>query len=284
MWCYRLVDIMKILRGIIVLIGIGVLAGSAQALKFHAMMDPMVAENARPGQVINRQFQLTLATDEQRTQFKAKVEDWWRSEDGKQSYYKAPGTLAHSCALWVQLNPVELSVEPGETMTVKASITVPLDTKPGGYWGVLTVDEMPNPLAVTPQGIGVRFLASISIGIYIYVTPINRAASILDIALSPSLATFKLRNDGNCPLQVEGRIEFMKTGEKKAVAVAIVAREVLLPEPINTGLFTTSLPDTTTLPTGRYLVRLVLDIGLDHYIGAQREMNILREATADKPG
>jgi len=272
---------MKTYRFILLIISIGFLAGCAHALKFHSSMDPLVAENARPGQVINFSFGLILASDEQQTQFKAKVGDWWRSEDGKQSFYRAAGTLARSCALWAQLNPVESTVDPGGTLKIKVSITVPADAKPGGYWGALTVNEAPNPL--TPPEVGVQFLVSISVGIYIYVTPVTRTAKILDIALSPSQATIKIRNDGNCPLHVEGHIEFMKPGEKKAIAMVAFTREVLLPEPINTVVMTTDLPNATILPTGHYRVRLVLDIGLDHYIGAQREMDIQREATADKP-
>jgi hypothetical protein len=273
---------MKTYRILLLIIGIGALATCAQALKAHFTMDPMVADDARPGQLINRQFDLTLAADEQPTQFKAKVEDWWHSEDGKQTFFKPAGTLAHSCATWVQLNPVESTVASGDTLHIKASITVPIDAKPGGYWAVLTVDEVNNPLAVTPQGENVRFLASISIGIYVYVTPVKRAASIRDITLSATQASIKMRNDGDCPLHVEGRIEFMKPGETTVQAVATIVREVLLPEPINTGIFTINLPDTTLLPSGRYRVRVVLDIGLDHYIGAQREMDIQREVTVDK--
>jgi len=274
---------MKIYRYAVLIIAIGIFASCAQALQFHAVMDPMIAENARPGQVINRLFQLTLASDAPRTQFTANVKDWWLSEDGKKSFYKAAGTLAHSCALWVQINPVESSVDPGGTLKIKASIAIPTDAKPGGYWSALTVDEVPNPLAVTPKGIGVSFLTSISVGIYVYVTPVTRAASILDIAVTPTQTTIKMRNDGNCPLYVDGRIEFMTPGEKKSVIVVAISREVLLPEPINTRVFSTSLPDAALLPAGRYLVRLVLDIGLDHYIGAQREIDLQRVTAADKP-
>src|SRR5947207_8915714 len=63
--------------------------------------------NARPGQVLTRQFQLTMDRDQARTHFRAKVEDWWRSEDGRQSFYREPGTLRHSCAPWASVNPVE---------------------------------------------------------------------------------------------------------------------------------------------------------------------------------
>jgi len=45
---------------------------------------------------------------------------------------------------------------------------------------------------------------------------------------------------------------------------------------------TVPLPASTELPTGRYTVRLVLDIGLDHYIGVQRVLDIVRSADANQ--
>ena len=48
----------------------------------------------------------------------------------------------------------------------------------------------------------------------------------------------------------------------------------LLLAPVNTRIFTADLPDVKTLPPGRYLVRAILDIGLDHYIGVQKELDV----------
>src|SRR5215467_12853932 len=150
----------NLLRSINVAIALSAMANQAFALKFTASMTPIRVE-ARGGQVINRSFRLTLDKDEKRTQFKAHVEDWWRSEDGKQSFYREPGTLPHSCGIWVKLNPREAAVPGGGTLDVRISIAVPNDVKPGGYWCALTVDETQDPLQVEPQTVGVKVLASI---------------------------------------------------------------------------------------------------------------------------
>lgn len=249
----------------------------AWALKFQSDLTP-IRINGRPGQVISRSFSLSLAKDEQRSHFKTHVEDWWRSEDGKQSFYRQPGTLSHSCAAWVKLNPVEAAVAPGDVLDVRVSVAIPEDAKPGGYWCVLTVDEVPDPLQISPEGVGLRFLTSISLGIFVYISPVERAARITEVQVLPDHAIVKLRNDGNCPLAVEGRFEFMRPGETKPTAVAHFARGTVLPEPVNTALFTAMLPDSAALPSGRYLVQAILDIGLDHYIGVRKELEINREA------
>ncbi len=249
------------------------------ALKFRSALTSIKIEG-KPGQLVNRNFQLTIDKAEKLTYFKAHMEDWWRSEDGGQSIYREPGsagTPSHSCAGWIKLNPVEAAVVPGGTLYVRISISIPVDVKPGGYWCVMTVDELPNPQEVLPSGVGMRFHASISTGIFLYISPVNRSAKIMEVKVLPNSASVKLRNDGNSPLGIEGRFEFVKPGEKKPFATALIARSTLLPEPISTGILSAVLPDAATLPSGRYLVRTVLDIGIDRLIGAQKEMDIVRD-------
>ena len=61
-------------------------------LSFSATLES-IRVNARPDDVITRQFKLTLDPQQPRSTFHAKVEDFWRSEDGTQSFYGTPGTL-----------------------------------------------------------------------------------------------------------------------------------------------------------------------------------------------
>jgi hypothetical protein len=254
-----------------------VLAGHSPvaAVSFKATLSSLKI-SARPGEVQTREFRLTLDRDQPKTRFKAHMQDWWRSEDGSQSFYAEPGTLTRSCGRWVALNPVEADVLPGETMTTRLTVSVPSETKPGGYWCVLTVDELPDPLAVS-EGVGVRFMASVSVGVFIYVGELQRAAEITAVEVLGDAAVVKMRNDGNTPLAIEGRFEFVKPGAAEPTAVVTLARSTLLTEPIASGLFSAKLPDASSLPSGRYLVRAIIDYGVDHYIGTQREMDITRE-------
>jgi hypothetical protein len=269
---------------VVVWLAVG-LSTVANALSFHSALDPIKIDG-RPGQVVTREFHLTLTANEQRTHFKARVEDWWRSEDGSQSFYRepgAPGTPTRSCARWVRLNPVESVVEPGGTLGIRVTTAIPADVKPGGYWSVLTVDEVPDPLVVV-LGIGMRCVASVSVGIFVYIQPLQRIVRITDVQILPEQANVKVQNEGNTPLGVEGRIEFVRTGENQPAATAKICRETVLPEPINTQILVTKMPEPAALPSGRYMVRVILDIGLDHYIGVQKEMDIKREAALSPAG
>jgi hypothetical protein len=247
---------------------------TSHAISFTATLTSMKIQ-ARPGQVLTRQFQVTLDKDQPRTQFRTRVEDWWRSEDGTESFYADPGTLQHSCGSWVSLNPVEAAIDPGQTLNVRVTVSVPGELAPGGYWCVLTLEEVPNPLAA-PTGVGVQFLASTSTGIFVYVDPVTRAATITDVDIVGEEAAIRVQNDGNAPLGVEGRVQFLREGQANPIAEVMVPRATLLRDPAPSARFKTALPSADVLPSGRYLVRVILDIGLDHYIGVQREMDIIR--------
>jgi hypothetical protein len=249
----------------------------ARAVTFTATLGS-IKITARPGQVMTREFRLTLDADQHKTRFTSHMQDWWRSEDGATSYYKDPGTLVHSCGRWVTLNPVETEVPPGGTLITRLSVAVPPGTAAGGYWCVLTVDELADPLAIQ-EGVGVRFLASVSVGVFVNVGEIQRAVEITGVDVRDDEAIVKLRNDGNAPAAIEGRFEFLKPGATEPTAVVTLPRGTLLTEPFLTGLFSVKLPAPTLLPAGRYMVRAIIDYGVDHYIGTQRELDITRTPT-----
>lgn len=254
----------------------------AGAVTIQASFAP-IRMTAQAGQVLTTSYELKLQAGEPSAHFKVDVQDWWRSEDGQQSFYAAAGSLSRSCGSWVSTNPRESNVTGGETLHVRLSIAVPANVKPGGYWCALTVDELPDPLAATDEGIGVRFLASVSTGIYINVNPIERGADILGVEVSGDRAVARLANTGNTPVVVEGRFEFAKSGDARPIAVVELPRNVLLTEPIAVGSYGVDLPDQSLLPSGRYLIRLVVDIGLDHYIGVERELTITRGPISPRP-
>lgn len=237
--------------------------------------------SARPGQVVTRQFQLTLDPGQPRTHFKAKVEDWWRSQDGSQSHYAAAGTLQRSCGPWTSLNPVESAVSAGETLTIRVTVNVPRELAPGGYWCALTVDQIPDPSSAA--GVGVQFVASVSTGIFVYVDPVERQAEIVGLRTDNERVVISVRNRGNAPLGIEGHVEFLTTDDRRTVARVQIPRGTLLTEPTVEGDFMAALPATTVLPSGRYLVRAILDIGTAQDIGAEQELLVTRTSAANVP-
>ena len=256
------------------------LAGSAaDAVTFNASFAPIKIA-AKPGQVLTTNYRLALDDGDPRTHFKVEVQDWWRSEDGRQSFYAPAGSISRSCGHWVSANPMEATVSGGQALQIRLTVSIPQDVQPGGYWCALSVDEMPDPLDIAPEGVGVRFLASVSTGVYVYIDPVERGADVLDIEVDGAQATARIQNTGNTPTAVEGRFEFLRAGDSKPAAVVPLPRNMLLTEPVRTAAMSVALPSPVDLPSGRYTVRLILDIGLDHYIGFQRALDIVRDTPA----
>ncbi len=255
------------------------IASPAEAVTFNASFAP-IRISAKPGQVLTTSYRLGLDEADPRTHFKVDVQDWWRSEDGRQSFYAPAGSISRSCGHWVSANPMEATVTGGEALNIRLTVSVPQDVQPGGYWCALSVDEMPDPLAMVPDGVGVKFLASVSTGVYVYIDPVERGADVLAIDVDGSHATARIQNTGNTPTAVEGRFEFVRPGDTTPAAVIDLPRNMLLTEPVRTAAFSVPLPDAATLPSGRYTVRLILDIGLDHYIGLQRSVDLVRDTPA----
>ena len=243
-------------------------------LTFQATMDSIKID-AQPQQVVTRQFRLTLDPNQRNTRFKARVEDWWRSEDGRQSFYADAGSLRHSCARWVTLNPVEATARAGEPLIIRITVAVPQEIPASGYWCALTVDEVPDP-AADPGQPGVRFVASVSTGIFVNVGTVTRSARIMGLQIDEEEAVVKVRNDGNGPVGIDGRLEFFAAGATTPQSTLLLPRATLLTEPSLDGSLSVRLPPAAELPSGRYRVRAVLDFGGAHYLGAEKDVDLVR--------
>ncbi|HUR34872.1 MAG TPA: hypothetical protein VM032_13815 [Vicinamibacterales bacterium] len=249
-------------------------AAVADGLSFNATLGSIRLEG-KPGDVFTRQFQLTLGPDQPRASFKAHFEDWWRSEDGRQSIYAAPGTLRRSCATWTTVNPVESTVAASETLVVRFTVAIPTEVAPGGFWCALTLDQLPDPVSA-PAGVGVQFVASVSTAVFIDVGPIDRDAIVTALSVEGEHVSIRVRNTGNTPVPVEGRVEFIQPGTSAPRAVLSIPRGTLLTEPSREAAFGGPLPSAEALPSGRYTVRALLDIETDHYLGAEQEVVLVR--------
>lgn len=236
---------------------------------------------AKPGQTVNTGFQMTLDPNYHPTVFRSSISDYYPSEDGKQSFYPPSGTISHSCGKWVTLNPVEKRINPGEKLDVRLTVSVPADAQPGGYWCALSVDQLPDPVEKDADTHGetqvqLSFLASISTGVFVYIEPLNRSAQITAVEISNKSANVKLTNDGNTPIAVEGRFEFLAEGVNGEPIKVVLPRTTIFRDPENSAIIGGKLPPADQLPSGNYSVRLILDIGLDHLIGVQKKIYLQR--------
>jgi len=253
------------------------LTSSAFCLSFH-FAPLFIKVKAEPGEVVNRTFTLSLKEGERETYFHSLIEDWWRSEDQRSSFYRPAGTLKSSCGLWCTVNPIDTAVSGGETLNVRLTISVPPDASPGGYWTALTVNELPSPLK--PQGVAISFVASVSVGILVEIPPVKREAKIVGMRADEDFVWVKVKNLGNTMLRVAGKVNFLAPGGNKILFTSDLVASASLPGeadplvggPINPLEFQASLPPD--LPSGTYLVQAILDTDLEYFIGAEKVLII----------
>jgi hypothetical protein len=82
---------------------------------------------------------------------------------------------------------------------------------------------------------------------------------------------------------VDGRLEFYAPGANQPTASVVIPRRTLLTEPSLNGTLTARLPPAAELPDGRYRMRAILDYGATHYLGAEREVEVVRASPQIPP-
>jgi len=253
----------------------------ALAHTFTAAFSP-IRVNAQPGDVVTTRVSMALAPGPRSFHFRAHMEDWWRTADGLTTYYRPAGTLRRSCAEWVTLDPAEQEVAPASRLNVRVTISVPATVAPGGYWCAVTLNELADPTQVA-RATGVSFLASFSTGVYVYIAPLERDAVITDIRVDGDGVEVALRGQGNTPLHASGHVELRRRGHDEIVARVQLNRGVLLPEPVGATVLRGKLPDGQVLLDGVYVARSVVDVGLDHFLGAEKAVRVSRDAPPSAP-
>src|SRR5208283_565709 len=78
------------------------------------------------------------------TRIAVHAEDWTMDRKGNVSFSPAGGDPC-SCANWIQLNPTDFRLDPGQTRQIRYSLTVPAEAKEGGYRAAIALTGMPLP-------------------------------------------------------------------------------------------------------------------------------------------
>jgi hypothetical protein len=194
---------------------------------------------------------------------KVSMEDWTLDELGKPSF-TASGTSTDSCAPWIQINPVELSVNPGQPEIVRYTVTVPA-TAQGSYHCIVFFTSAPLPSAT--MGSSVRVSGCIGNTVYVQVGPPVRRAKITALTITPKTVTITVQNTGSSYLRLAGEVKIASGSESNVVQQINIPRAVVLPG--NNSKRVITINTSSDLGTGSYVVTAVLDYGGDVLLGAR---------------
>jgi len=208
------------------------------------------------------------------TRVKVYTEDWEMDPKGEVTYARA-GKGPYSCAPWIQLNPTDIRLEPGQTRQIRYTLTVPNVARDGGYRAVIVFEGMPLAEAGPAQK---RVAVHGRIGVVLYET-VGRPeikAQFKDFQVVPEKKglAFKLTlvNQGNVHFRVKKSWITLKNSQGAEVAKVEIPDIPVLPGATRELVFSKDL----SLPKGAYLAEAVLDVGRRDFLGHKQSFTIGR--------
>lgn len=207
--------------------------------------------------VINLDYH-TARADAQPSRIIATLNDWTIDQAGGVQFYKA-GTQAGSASPWIIYSPSEVTVQPGQTHSIRVTITVPKDAAPGDHLAALIVEQRPDTIKYnrSVRQMLVRFrMASM---FYITVPQTTRRGTLenLQATAGPQGITITptLKNEGNSAIRPLSSIQI--TDSHGRTVIELAEGESL---PVLGGsLLSKSLKIDKTLPPGIYTVKYRVD-------------------------
>jgi P pilus assembly chaperone PapD len=209
------------------------------------------------------------------TRVSVREEDWTMDRKGNVGFSKAGGDPG-SCAGWLQLNPADFRIDPGQTRQIRYSLTVPAETKEGGYRAAIAFDGMP----LTEEGsakkqMGLR--GRIAVMVYATVGNPEIRAQFEDFKVTAGNKeiSFKLTlgNQGDVHFRIKKSWITIKDSKGEEVGRVEVPNVPVLPGATRELEFN---KEDLALPKGTYLAEAVLDVGKEDFLGRKNSFTVGR--------
>ena len=250
------------------LVPLGARPASAEQSVFGVA--PITAEaDVQPGsaytasiQVRNEAVSATTASAPAPLRIKVYAMDWTMALDGTPRFVPA-GTLPGSCSKWLEVNPAEFDLPPGQTQEVRYTLTVPADAR-GTYHTVLMFEPGGQPVKV--RGGGMTVIGRMGSILYATAGPHRKSGRIIGFSATAAGMSLTLENSGDDHLRLLGGVT-VKDGTGKVVRDEKLPGAVVLPHRDNRRQL--GLNWSAPLPAGDYTVTAVIDYGGEELLGAE---------------
>jgi hypothetical protein len=193
---------------------------------------------------------------------KVSIKDWTIDTAGKPIFTEV-AAKRDSCANWVQIDPLELSIPAGESKDIRFTVTVPPGAQ-GSYHCIVFFATAPTPNIYKVDNAQISTV--IGNTIYVQVGPVVRRAKVTEMALTNNNVSLTVQNTGSSYFRVNGIVKIADSSGN-VVQQVDVPRSVVLPGTDNTRTIDISLP--STLKSGAYTSTAILDYGGDALLGAR---------------
>ena len=144
------------LAALAVMIAFGWLAPPQASAQMSLEVSPIRAEHQIEAGASDTNIVQVHNAGPKPTRVKAYVQDWQMNRKGEVSFARA-GSTPGSLSSWMEINPTDFRVEPGESKEIRYTLTIPAEARTGGYRGALIVEGMPaQPGLPTPKKMAVH--------------------------------------------------------------------------------------------------------------------------------
>lgn len=212
----------------------------------------------------------------------ASLNDWDINARGELGFYRA-GTQANSASPWIIYSPAEVSVQPGQTHSIRVTISVPQDAAPGDHLAALVVEQRPDTIKLNQNARQMVMRFRMAAMFYIKVPQATRRGALTNLQAKfegeKIVVTPTLKNEGN---SVVRPITSLKITDGGGRTVAELPEGESLPV---LGGATLNRPYTIeqTLAPGTYTVRYRVDFQDGGKVTEGVTDLIVKENVASKP-
>jgi P pilus assembly chaperone PapD len=254
------------------------LAGTATA-QVSVEVTPLRVELTLGGGATHTQA-VTLKNDDSKpVRVRARVDDYYLSRDGTPQFRPADPADPYSAAAWVRVNPVEQTIAPDMTATVRFTTTVPAGTRDGGY-RCAVMFEFDHPTAdPAARARDVVFRGRVATLLYATVGKPIPAVELTDLQIRstadrPPDVVATLKSTGRAYVRTKGSLTIIDAVSGLAVRQLAVPNVPVLPESEREVSISTAEEKQTPLPPGRYRVEIKIDLGLPAVLVGETTMDI----------
>jgi hypothetical protein len=212
--------------------------------------------DVEPGTEVTDAIEVTNLGDAP-VRLKAYLQDWYLDEVGT-PIFQTVGHQAHTASPWVGAAPNDFLLDPGESETVRFTVSVPTAARTGGYHASIMLET--NPVqTLAPEERGVVIRGRVATILYVTVGDPATDVRIRDMARltredGTEAVTLRLENAGGAFFRLAGALEMV--GEDKDLLQSVELPDV----PVLPGATRTV---TIDLPEGvgdAFLARARIDV------------------------
>jgi P pilus assembly chaperone PapD len=204
------------------------------------------------------------------------AEDWTMDRKGNVSFSPAGGD-PYSCANWIQLNPTDFRLDPGQARQIRYSLTVPAEAKERGYRAAIELDGIPTQDQGGAAKKRMTFRGRIVVMAYVTVGNPEIRAQFEDFQVTAANKgiSFKLTlaNQGDVHFRLKKSWITLKNSMGEEVGRVEVPDIPVLPGAARELEFK---KEDLALAKGSYQAEAILDVGKEDFLGRKSSFSVGR--------